>query len=357
MNIVNAWYRKSLWLWLLWPLSLLYVCLARLRRARLEAKRTPSISTTPPVLVVGNITVGGTGKTPLVIALVRLLSASNIKVGIVSRGYRGQASTYPLEVTGVTSVEEAGDEAVLMRRSLACPIFVDRVRVRAVAALSKHYDCDLIISDDGLQHYAMARALELVVIDGERLLGNGLCLPAGPLRERPARLLEVDYLMFNGAPRGEFTLPPVVPEISGAQGPFVTQMALKPVCWINLANGSHVALESLPVAPNGRVHAIAGIGNPARFFAAVKTLGYDPLCHPFPDHYEFSEQDLRLTGEQIIVMTQKDAVKCERFAGENCWYLAIDAILDDEFLTNFSHKIGLLLAARAEKLPGKNKQI
>jgi tetraacyldisaccharide 4'-kinase len=354
MNIVDAWYRKSLWLWLLWPLSWIYACLARLRRARLEAKRTPPTSTTPPLLVIGNITVGGTGKTPLVIALVRLLTASNIKVGIVSRGYRGQASTYPLEVTGVASVEEAGDEAILMRRNLACPIFIDSVRPRAVEALSSRYDCDLIISDDGLQHYAMARAMELVVIDGERLLGNGLCLPAGPLREKPARLLEVDYLMFNGAPREKFDLPPGAAKLQVGEGPFITQMELKPICWINLANGSHVALESLPVASCGRVHAIAGIGNPARFFATVKMLGYDPLCHPFPDHYQFSEQDLRLTGNQLIVMTQKDAVKCERFAGENCWYLAIDAILDDEFMNNFSHKIGLLLAERDETLRKNN---
>lgn len=320
MSIVDAWYRKSAWLWLLWPLSLFFTLLARQRRSRLEKSR--GVIPAPPVVVVGNITVGGTGKSPFVIALVKLLQTNGIRPAIITRGYGGNAQSYPFTVTETSSVEEAGDEAVMIGRSVSCPVLVDARRVRAVEKLRQDGSCDVIISDDGLQHYAMARALEIVLIDGERLLGNGLCLPAGPLREPPSRLQEVDHVVVNGEAREA---------AATLQGIDWTSMQLRPTGWVNLRSGEQVALQDLPLTSTGLVHAIAGIGNPQRFFRTVQSLGYAPLCHPFPDHYRFTAQDLRFATGNTVVMTYKDAVKCKSFAEADCWYLAIEAELTEEF--------------------------
>ncbi|OGT71459.1 MAG: tetraacyldisaccharide 4'-kinase [Gammaproteobacteria bacterium RIFCSPLOWO2_02_FULL_57_10] len=342
MSIVDAWYRKSAWLWLLWPLSVLFTLLARQRRSRLEKSRG-NAAAAPPVIVVGNITVGGTGKSPFVIALVKLLQANGIRPAIITRGYGGNAPCYPFKVTETSSVEEAGDEAVMIGRSVSCPVLVDAKRVRAVEKLRQENSCDVIISDDGLQHYAMARALEIVLIDGERLLGNGLCLPAGPLREPPSRLQEVDHVVVNGIEKdADITL-------AGIER---TSMQLRPTGWVNLRSGEQVALPDLPLTSTGLVHAIAGIGNPQRFFRTVQSLGYAPLCHPFPDHYRFTAQDLRFAAGHTVVMTYKDAVKCKSFAEADCWYLAIDAELTEEFrqrlLTDIRERIATAKANRRE---------
>ena len=335
MTIVDAWYRKHAWLWLLWPLSVLFTLLSRQRRARLQRAWPPEPADIP-VVVVGNITVGGTGKSPFVIALVRQLQAIGLRPAVITRGYGGSASHYPCFLDAASTVEEAGDEAIMIRRSVSCPVVVDRRRMRAIEALRKSQTCDVIISDDGLQHYAMPRALEIVMLDGERLLGNGLCLPAGPLREPAARLEEVDYVVMNGD-SSDTTL---------ANGRFGRKpaMHLRPAAWVNLRSGARVDLQSLPLAGAGRLHAFAGIGNPQRFFATVRALGYSPLCHPFPDHYRFGAQDLRFAAGNTVVMTQKDAVKCESFAGPDYWYLAVEAELDADFsahlLQNISARIG-----------------
>lgn len=335
MSIVDAWYKKSTWLWLLWPLSLIFSLLARRRRSRLERSRaTPEGS--PPVVVVGNITVGGTGKSPFVIALVKLLQESGLRPAIITRGYGGSAPHYPFWVTETASVEEAGDEAIMIGRSVSCPVVVDSRRTRAVEALRQEQSCDVIISDDGLQHYAMARALEIVLIDGERLLGNGLCLPAGPLREPPSRLQEVDHVVVNGEER----------DAGAVLGSLArTSMHLRPTGWVNLRSGEQVALQALPLTSTGLVHAIAGIGNPQRFFRTVQALGYSPLCHPFPDHYRFAPQDLRFAAGNTVVMTYKDAVKCKSFAEADCWYLAIAADLSEGFRQRLLTDIRARIAA------------
>ncbi|MDP2141359.1 MAG: tetraacyldisaccharide 4'-kinase [Gammaproteobacteria bacterium] len=321
MSIVDAWYKKRAWLWLLWPLSLLFVLLARQRRRRLERTRT-TVAGSPPVIVVGNITVGGTGKSPFVIALVKLLQEHGLRPAIITRGYGGNPPRHPFLVTETSSVEEAGDEAIMISRCVSCPVLVDSNRVRAIEALRQQQSCDVIISDDGLQHYAMARALEIVLIDGERLLGNGLCLPAGPLREPASRLQEVDYIVINGDCN----------DAKDTLGSTETaSMHLQPTGWVNLRSGEKVALNALPVTATGNVHAIAGIGNPQRFFRTVQGLGFSPLCHPFPDHYRFTADDLRFAAGHTIVMTYKDAVKCKSFAEADCWYLAIEAELSEDF--------------------------
>lgn len=331
MAIVDAWYRGSPWLWLLWPLSLLYRALSALRRRRLEGGREPRPQW-PPLVVVGNITMGGTGKTPLVIALVKLLQAQGLRPGIVSRGYGGTADQETVEVVDTSSVQEVGDEAVLIRRSVSCPMFVDRNRVRAVQALLARHDCDIIISDDGLQHYAMPRQMEIVVLDGARLLGNGLLLPAGPLREPARRLREVDHVIVNGT----------ASQVNSFSTPRST-MQLQPRAWINLRTGDRIALDTLVRGTEEQLHALAGIGNPERFFNSVRELGYDPLCHPFPDHYQYNAQDLRFSEEATVVMTGKDAVKCEHFAGPNYWYLAIEAQLEPTFEQYFLQRVRELM--------------
>lgn len=340
MALVDAWYRKRAWLWLLWPLSLLYAFLAKRRRARLERRRIAQPEL-PPVLIVGNITVGGTGKTPLVIALVKLLQNNGIRPAVISRGYGGTAPSQPYNVSSVATVDEVGDEAILIGRSISCPMLVDRKRPRAVAELHQNDLCDVIISDDGLQHYTMDRAIEIVVLDGERLLGNGLALPAGPLREPAKRLQEVDYLIINGGNGDPFAV-----AAGSRPGPKQSLMRLEPAAWVNLTTGERLPVNKLPQTPGVRLHAIAGIGNPQRFFKTVRALGYEPLCHPFPDHYRFTEGDLRFAAGHTLVMTQKDAVKCERFADSHCWYLAIEAQLDADFTTQIVSDVRQHIAAR-----------
>jgi tetraacyldisaccharide 4'-kinase len=342
MGIVNAWYRKSPWLYLLMPFSVVYRFLARRRRTRLEEKRHIDPSW-PPIVVIGNITVGGTGKTPLIISLVRALRNLGLQPGIVSRGYGGHPAQTPCEVTALSSVEEMGDEAVMIRRSVDCPMVVDPNRVRAINALLKVQHCDVILSDDGLQHYAMARDLEVVVLDGERLFGNGLRLPAGPLREGPNRLREVDYVVVNGGEREHWQS--VIAAIGGTPTPYA--MSVRATQWVNMNTGARLGLSDLPVAADGFLHAMAGIGNPQRFFNIVRELGYEPLCHPFPDHYSYAPQDLAFNPTDTVVMTQKDAVKCERFATENYWYLDIELDLEDSLSDSLIKDIQALVAKRA----------
>lgn len=338
MGIVAAWYRKSPWLYLLWPLSLLYCVLAASRRKRLERARV-NAPVRPPVIVIGNISVGGTGKTPLLILLARTLLARGVRVGIVSRGYGGKREHSPCEVTAHSAVDEVGDEAVLIRRSVACPMFVDTLRTRAVDALVSHYGCELILSDDGLQHYALARARELVVLDGTRMFGNGLCLPAGPLREPIKRLQEVDYLLVNGGDAASWQADlPLLPERLQAQ-----QMTLQPAAWVQLQTGRRLPLNALPLPENARLYALAGIGNPTRFFDTLRALGYAPQCHPFPDHHRFSAQDVAFAGDDCLVMTHKDAVKCAAWVGANAWYLEVEAQLDANFLLQLCNDMQSLL--------------
>lgn len=342
MGIVNAWYRKSPWLYLLVPFSVLYRILAKRRRTRLEAKRHIDPSW-PPIVVIGNITVGGTGKTPLIIFLARALRNLGLHPGIVSRGYGGHPTQAPCEVTALSSVEEMGDEAVMIRRSVDCPMVVDPNRVRAINALLKAHRCDVILSDDGLQHYAMSRDLEVVVLDGERLFGNAMRLPAGPLREGRSRLREVDYVIVNGGERAHWQK--VIAAIGGT--PELGAMSLRATQWVNMNTGTRIGLSDLPVADNGCLHALAGIGNPQRFFNNVRKLGYKPLCHPFPDHYNYAPQDLAFNLADTVVMTQKDAVKCERFASQNYWYLDIELDLEDALSDSLIKDIQALVAKRA----------
>ncbi len=324
--IERIWYSDNLFSRALQPLASLVGALARRRRAHYLAAVAEGRLWRPPVpvIVVGNINVGGTGKTPVVIALVEYLGALGYRPGVVARGYGGRPDHLPLEVNGETPAQRCGDEPLLIHLRTACPVVIDPDRPRAVKHLLDHSDCDVIISDDGLQHYPLYRDIELVVVDGERGLGNGLCLPAGPLRESPSRLAEVDAVLVNGAGQ---SLP----------GAASHDFYLKPRAFVQLRSGERCGLEAFPGV--GPVHALAGIGNPARFFGSLRDMGFELLTHEFTDHFSYTKQDIEFNDNKYIIMTEKDAVKCRDFATEKHWYLAVDAELPEAFLLWLEQKL------------------
>lgn len=320
----RLWYgdrRRSRWLA---PLGALFARLAAGRRRRLQARARP---VGVPVVVVGNITLGGTGKTPLIIALARRLREAGWRPGVVSRGYGGRAPAYPLFVTPHTPVAHCGDEPLIIASESDCPVCVAPDRVAAAWQLVAE-GCDLILSDDGLQHYRLARELELAVVDGRRGLGNGRCLPAGPLREPASRLAEVDWVLVNDADGGRQL--PSLPMAS-------VSMALKPRAWHPVAGGE--GRELAYFAPGTVVHAVAGIGHPERFFRTLESLGLEPERHAFSDHHRFRPADLRFADRRPLVMTAKDAVKCRAFAQPHWWYLSVTADLPESFWREFLARV------------------
>ncbi|WP_130098974.1 tetraacyldisaccharide 4'-kinase [Siccibacter turicensis] len=303
------WSGKSpLWRLLL-PLSWLYGMVSGLIRLSYRAGWRRVWRAPVPVVVVGNLTAGGNGKTPVVIWLVEQLRLRGINAGVVSRGYGGKAAHYPLVLTPQTTTAEAGDEPVLIYQRTGAPVAVSPQRAAAVQALIAASAPDIIITDDGLQHYALARDKEIVVVDGERRFGNGWWLPAGPMRERAGRLTSVDAVITNG----------------GTAQPNEIAMRLEPGLAVNLATG-----EQRPVASLTEVVAMAGIGHPPRFFATLRASGVTPVsCIGLADHQALTEADVAALARdsQTLVMTEKDAVKCRAFARQNWWYLPVEATL------------------------------
>ena len=310
----KQWYRIGPWQLVLLPLSALFWGLSALRRMAyrggwLHAQRLPV-----PVIVVGNISVGGTGKTPLVLWLGECLRQHEFRPGIVSRGYGGRSAD-PLQVAPDDDAAQSGDEPLLLARQSHCPVWTGRDRVAAVRALlSAHPECDVIISDDGLQHYRLARDAEIAVVDGQRLFGNGFLLPAGPLREGVWRLRQVDAVVVNGG--------------SVSSGATHFKMSLKGSALRNLRSG--VTAQAREFAGK-KLYAIAGIGNPQRFFEHLQELGLKFEQHPFPDHHAYRPEDLDWPDADAIMMTEKDAVKCATFADERHWVLPVQAELDPSF--------------------------
>lgn len=305
----SRWYSGRVPL-LLRPLSLLYRGLLTVRRAAYRigilSRGHPGV----PVIVVGNVTTGGTGKTPLVLWLAAQLAGNGWRVGVVSRGHGGNHAARAGRarlVSGHDDPAEAGDEALLLAIEAGCPVAIGVDRLEAARLLAAQ-GCRLIIADDGLQHLALRRDVEIAVVDGARLLGNGALLPAGPLREPPGRLREVDAIVVNGPCN----------DLPEARRLFA--MRLRPVEMVSLADG-----RTIPLAQwNGReVHAVAGIGNPGRFFATLRELGIRPLEHAFADHHPFRPADLAFGDDREIVMTGKDAVKCRAFGTRRMWYLRV----------------------------------
>lgn len=329
--IERHWSRVTLLTLALAPLSVVFAGVVGLRRW-LYAKGALQVSKLPvPVLIVGNISIGGTGKTPLVLWLVDLLRQSGYRPGIVSRGYGGDGNTRA--VTPQSNPTIVGDEPLLLYKRSQVPVYVGSNRVLAAQSLlSEHPECDILISDDGLQHYALHRDLEITVVDGERGFGNGLLLPAGPLREQAQRLDEVDAIVCNGA---STTL---------SQPYYV--MALEADQWHNVAEPHHRCAH---VAFSGKsLHAVAGIGNPPRFFQLLREVGLNCAQHPFPDHHPFRREDFEFAHDDIVLMTEKDAVKCAAFAKPNWWYLPVTAQVDPALRNLILSKIR---AAHGRKAP------
>jgi tetraacyldisaccharide 4'-kinase len=337
------WQSPSLWQIVLRPLSWLFGAIAALRRALFRAGVFRTVNVGVPVIVVGNISAGGTGKTPLVIALVEMLTREGYKVGVITRGYapsRVAARTLAPVAHIVTQQKTvtASDEAMMMSQRLRAPVFANRSRVEAARALLKRYpETDVIVSDDGLQHYALARDMEIAVIDGARGVGNGALLPAGPLREAPARLHAVDAIVVNGTPHA---------------GLRADEFG-KPVYTMSLGAERFIALKKAATSEEGldvaaflaqvrgkHVHAMAGIGNPPRFFAHLERLGIGcAATHAFPDHHPFLPRDFAWPDADMIVMTEKDAVKCRAFADERLWFMRVDALLPPAFADDVLQKL------------------
>lgn len=302
------------------PLSWLYYFLHTINRTFYRRGWRRRYAVPIPVIVIGNITVGGTGKTPLVLKVAQDLKKRGWRPGIVTRGYGGRASTWPQLVTAHSDPSLVGDEPVLLARRGGIPVVADPDRVRGIEQLLVQ-GCDVVVSDDGLQHYRLKRDIEIAVIDGDRRFGNGRWLPAGPLRESPERLEEVDACVVNGKERrGEWS------------------MRLQPMAFFRVS----APTESVPITMlRGRtVHAVAGIGHPPRFFAQLRDLGIVPIEHPFPDHHRFTPEDLRFGDTLDIIMTEKDAVKCRSFAAGTTWYLSVEAELDAAFGNWLQERLG-----------------
>ena len=315
-RLTDLWYREPDRASLLQPLAWLYGAVVRLRRAAYGSGLIVTERAGCPVVVIGNLTVGGTGKTPLTIWLARELVGHGLRVGILSRGY-GRRGRAPREVRAASDWREVGDEPLLLARHSACPTFVAADRVAGARALTAR-GVQVILADDGLQHLRLGRACEIVVVDGARGFGNGRLLPAGPLREPLAALARADVVVTNGAAtHGSLARPPPGP------GPLTMSLVAGEAVRLDAA----AAPRPLPAFRGQRVHAVAGIGNPQRFFAMLRAQGLELEEHPFPDHHPLSARELDFGDPRPVLMTEKDAVKCASFADARLWYVPVAAQL------------------------------
>lgn len=327
--IERIWSGQSPLYWLLLPLSWLYGLITTILRYSYKSGLKKSWRAPVPVVVVGNLTAGGNGKTPVVIWLVETLQLHGFRVGVVSRGYGGKSSHYPLVLSESTTTAQAGDEPVLIYQRTGAPVAVSPLRSDAVKALLAEHELDVIITDDGLQHYALKRDVEIVVVDGVRRFGNGHWLPAGPMRERASRLRAVDAIITNGgtAETGELA------------------MILQPGKAVNLVTGEQRYASALR-----NVVAMAGIGHPPRFFATLKQLGLTLQKEvAFADHkaYQIEQLSGLAQSDQTLLMTEKDAVKCRGFAQTNWWYLPVEAKIQGRLAEKLLQRITDLILKKS----------
>ncbi len=310
--VARLWYTRNAFSFLLLPFSWVFMLLVGLRRLYYVQRKRGRARLPVPVVVVGNLTVGGTGKTPLVVWLCDFLMSHGFKPGIISRGYKGLSKHWPQLVTAASDPVMVGDEPVVMAAHCDCPVVVGPDRVADARLLLSHYDCDVIISDDGLQHYSLVRDIEIVVVDAERRFGNRFCLPAGPLREPMRRLKTVDFVVFNGkADNAEYRMAYRLGRAVNVCRPHITR-----------------SLESFA---GTSVNALAGIGNPDRFFQMLRDLDIMVTEYPFPDHHSYSRENLQFNDARPVLMTEKDAVKLARLAAQNYWYMPVSAVLEEPF--------------------------
>ena len=318
-SLVDIWYKDHFIGAALTPIAMLFVDVVKCRRWLYKIGLFKSHAMPVPVIIVGNITVGGTGKTPLTIYLAHLLKKEGYRVGLISRGYG--AKTDVKMVTHSSKVQDIGDEALLLTQLTQCPMAVGVDRVAAARFLLDHAPCDVILADDGLQHYALKRDIEIAVIDGERRFGNAICLPAGPLREPIERLNTVDFVVVNGQCKTDTAWHEWEIQLIGDIA-------------VNLLTGETKSLHEFKLLP---CHGVAGIGHPERFFKQLDKAGItERVDHSFPDHHAFLPEEIQF-DHQVVLMTQKDAVKCKAFATEKHWFVPVQTQLcaefDQQFLT------------------------
>lgn len=324
MGLEQAWYDGSRWPKLLRPLERLFCYLATRRRQQYREGIKASWTAPVPVIIVGNISVGGTGKSPLVIWLIEYLRQQGYKPGVISRGYRATPPNTPYFVTSTDSAAEAGDEPLMIVRRTGVPLVISADRVAAAQALLAQASCDLIISDDGLQHYALNRSIEIAVIDAARGFGNRRCLPEGPLREPVKRLNEVDLIVVNGS--AELTL--LDDEVANK----AFRMTLQPGDLQAL--GTPMRIDCHDWSGCRKVNAVAAIGNPSRFADTLTNLGFKPQLKYFADHHQYRLGDFSFAQDLPLIMTEKDAVKCDHIRLDNAWYLQVNATLEEGFSTS-----------------------
>jgi tetraacyldisaccharide 4'-kinase len=325
---MKFWYRPLRWfdaivILLLAPLMFIYAGLTSIRRAQYKAGQRPICDSSAPVVVVGNITVGGTGKTPITLALVKALQLQGLKPAIISRGYGAHCVDFPRVVDVNDNAAEVGDEPLLLALRSNCPVLIDPERCRGIKFLNENFAPDVIVSDDGLQHYAMGRAFEIVVVDSVRGFGNGFLLPLGPLREPISRLESVDAVFHNGDEQQGFVL--------------------QPTAVVNVKSGERLDIKEFLMQKD--LVAVAGIGNPRRFFQHLEHHGFNGESKAFADHHPYLESDFKFAGPRQILMTEKDAVKCRTFSiSQRMWYVEVDAVWHnshfDEVVERLCEKLG-----------------
>jgi tetraacyldisaccharide 4'-kinase len=321
MALHDAWYEDKKWVWVLLPITILFLGLSKLRKLFFKVGLFASSKPNAFIIIVGNISVGGNGKTPTVIAVAEYLLGQGYRCGVLSRGYAGSQTQFPHLVKDNDEPSLVGDEPTLMQHRLSCPIVIDPKRVRGANFLAESHHCDVIICDDGLQHYALQRDFEIVVMDG-RGVGNGFLMPMGPLRESVSRLNSVDVVVFNGQANNDIF----------AAADKSASMILEPDQWVNVKTGEIKTTLSVQAAT-----AIAGIGDPNRFFSTLADMGI--RCEKnigFADHYTYKSSDI---PEGMVLMTEKDAVKCKTFAHDNCWYLQVSGNISENIYKLIDNKL------------------
>ncbi len=322
-TLINSWYRPQWWTAILLPLSALFFLIIRCRYYLYKNNILKSKKFDKPVVVVGNVTVGGSGKTPLVIWLVEWLKKQGYKPGVVSRGYipGKHAKKTPVTVTAESDAHQVGDEPVLIAQRTCVPVIVCADRVAAVTTLLTDFDCDIVVSDDGLQHYALQRDIEIVVVDGKLRTGNGFLLPAGPLREPSKRMKQADFIVVNsGQPHhSEYAMQLIIGE---------SYNILEPE-----------QKKTLSDFVGQTLHAVAGIAHPKRFFNTLRDNHLLIIEHAYSDHHHFKKSDINFYGSLKVIMTEKDAVKCKAMLNDRHWCLPITADLPITFKNNLEQKL------------------
>lgn len=320
-QIQAQWQKRGIWAWLMSPLALLVCIFAGVKRWAYQSGCLKQTKIAMPVIVVGNISVGGSGKTPLVIYLAKLLKDNGYQPGIICRGYKGKAPIWPQAVSDKSCVEQVGDEAVLLAKSAQCPVMAGPVRAQAAQQLINESHCDVILSDDGYQHLKLARDIDVVVVDSKRGLGNGWCLPSGPLRERQSALQKANFIVHHGL--NEDTTNDYAMHLSSGE--------------LETLDGGVVNSNNIIKQP---VHAVTGIGHPQRFFDTLRALGFNILEHAFADHHAYTAQDINFKDDHVIITTAKDAVKLMKYDTRSAIYvLPVQAQLTQQFNAAFLQKL------------------